>query len=210
MSTQLSPLPTGTLPPVLDFQTSTVELIQNISRLAAEELATEAFVEAATRKIEAAETTSEVALTLRNPVTGEVWQTSAQGKRRGTSEFSLELEARGVRYGRFELRTTGPSAAALTLAQTLADQFARYAELQAERTRNEHLSAFGRSAERELRIRKVVARACGIVASSRGLSEFQANTWLMGEARRQRRPLVAIAEQVIKQSSQPRYLEATA
>ncbi|MCX6596803.1 MAG: ANTAR domain-containing protein [Acidobacteria bacterium] len=209
MSAVQSPLSARTFPPV-DFETEATQLIRKISHLAAQATSPEAFAAAAAREIAAAPTTAEVSLTLRNPVTGEVWQASGQPRGRGTSEFALDLEVRGIRYGRLELRTTASAATALTLAQTLAEQLARYAELHAERTRQQHLIAFGLASEQQLRRQKMVARASGILIAERGMSQIQAQSWIETEARRQRRTLTAIAEKVIEQSSQANWLKATA
>ncbi len=194
----------------VSFENEATLLIGKISRLAAEETSPEAFVQAATREIGTAPTTTEVSLTLRNPVTGEVWQSTDQQDRTAKSEFSLDLEVRGLRYGRLELRTTGGAATALMMAQTLADQLARFGELQAERSRSEHLAAFGRASEQQLRCRKLAARASGILISQRNWSEFQAQSWIEAEARRQRRPVTVIAEQVIASSLNTNWLRATA
>jgi hypothetical protein len=211
MSYTQSPLVARRLPGApVPFESEATLLIGKISRLAAEETSPEAFVQSATREIGAAPTTTEVSLTLRNPVTGEVWQGAVQQDRPVKSEFSLDLEVRGVRYGRLELRTTGGAVAALMLAQTLADQLARYGELQAERSRNEHLVAFGLASGQQLRRRKLAARASGILISQRSWSEFQAHSWMEAEARRQRRSVTAIAEQVIENSLQTNWLKATA
>ncbi len=206
-----SPLSTRTLPPPsIQFESEATRLIRQVSRLAALATSPETFVQSVAHEIATAPTTAEVSLTLRNPVTGEVWQASAQQSERATAEFSMDLEVRGVRYGRLDLRTTGAAAASLEVAQTLAEQLARYAELQAERTRYEQLIAFGRVSEQQLRRQKLVARASGILVAERGMSEFQAHSWIETEARRQRRSINAVAEQVIAESSQATWLRATA
>lgn len=143
-------------------------------------------------------------------MTGEVWQASAQPSERAATEFSLDLEVRGIRYGRLDLRATGSAATPLEVAQILAEQLARYAELLAERTRYEHLIAFGRVSGQQLRRQKLLARGSGILVTERGMSEFQAHSWIETEARRQRRSINAVAEQVIAESSQANWLKATA
>lgn len=114
--------------------------------------------------------------------------------------FANPLAVRGTDFGYLSVEFLQPGTAtnlALAVLETLALQFALYAESQRLRQSRQRLQEQHAFLKDALATEKAVIRAAGILAQDRGISLASAEQWIRTEAAHRERTPLSLAEMVI-------------
>ncbi len=133
-----------------------------------------------------------ISLQTNPPVLGRSGEQPGAG-RLGKLVFTRPIAVRGVSYGQLQVEIFEPRATAavlMTLLDTVAIQFALYAEHHALIQARTRLKV-------ALATEKLVARASGIVAAEQAVPVSKARQWLQTEASRLGRPLRWVADLLV-------------
>jgi len=87
----------------------------------------------------------------------------------------------------------------------LAQQLAQWVALQQARVNKEALTAEIRRVQESLDLAKYVHRATSLIAGRHGLSEREAEEWLLGAAVHHQRPLLQVARDIVTALSTPSF-----
>lgn len=185
------------------MSTSPAAAILALSRLAAGKLPCLAFVQHAGDILFDRLLLERVVITIRHPETKEVLSIERERSHEpirlseGYVLIAEDILLRGVRIGRIEVHSArgGQSGAAvLQLAESAAEQVARYLDLDAQRIRNAaHLA--------KLETLKTVTQATEIIAAQQGVNNAGGLRWLMSEAVRHGRGINDLAHSIIRKNA---------